>query len=123
MPKIIVNLNQHPLHFFDAEGKEVIKTIEPFGIVARLDETRTPSDPIVGIDGTTFPTMIIVMGAIQNLPPPEPDTIYVVSLLVRLAANQQGRFDDIASPANEVRNEKGTVIGMRGLVFGCPSCQ
>ena len=52
-------------------------------------------------------------GAVMGIPEPEPDTLYIVPALVRLALPAR---KDIASPGDLVRNDKGQVVGAKNLV-------
>ncbi|MFC0903824.1 hypothetical protein ACFHWD_03850 [Clostridium sp. MT-14] len=53
-----------------------------------------------------------VFGDIENLPEPQPDTIFVVSSIVAQAAQNR---DDLFIPDDTVRDENGRIIGCRAL--------
>jgi hypothetical protein len=103
--KMLKNLTPHKLNIV-TEYDNVIE-LEPSGVVARVSTTRTKIDQVgeIGLFLTTY-------GKTMDLPEPEEDTIYIVSLLVK-SANPKRL--DLASPGELVRNEKGEVIGCKGL--------
>jgi len=105
----IVNLTQHAIAVADENGN-IIRTIEPSGMVARVAITQT----VVGdVDG--IPLVETVFGEVEGLPDPEPGVVYITSTLVMQAARKAGRTD-VVSPdtgPTSVRNEQGQVIAVR----------
>ena len=102
----IINCTPHSLVFLNVDN-EVIRTIEPSGIIPRVSSTSS----IVGeIDG--LPEEETSFGEVENLPDPEENTIYVVSTLVAQAC--PGR-SDLRTPGQQVRDSAGRVIGCRSL--------
>lgn len=102
----IMNLTPHDVMFVD-DNENVIRTIRPSGIPARVS-ARTV---IVGeIDG--IPVTKTEFGEIENLPDPEEGTIYIVSLAVAKSCPDR---DDVFIPNESVRNEKGVIIGCKSF--------
>ena len=85
------------------------RVIAPSGILPRVSEVRDTREPIEGI-----PVIAKTFGSIENLPDPEPDTIYVVSALAAQAAWATGRAD-VFCPGDPVRDEAGKIIGCQAL--------
>lgn len=104
----IVNLTPHALNFISQDGAV---TIPPSGTVARVSVTRETIGTVV-IDGVSVPVNRTVYGAVEGLPDPAPDTIYVVSTVVAQAVT--GR-DDIYIVDDLVRDDQGRVVGAKGL--------
>ena len=102
----IVNCTPHAITI---EGMDIL---EPSGIVPRVSTDRIVSDPVGGI-------RIIkqVTGSVTDLPASKPATIYIVSGMVLAALN--GSRPDVYAPdtgSDAVRNDKGHIIAVRGLV-------
>ena len=112
----IVNLTPHSLNLY-CEDK-IVTRIPPSGTIARITETRRVLNSISDKDGNVFPVTCVCMNVIENLPEQRPGVLFVVSLPLRLAANALGRFEDVVSPFDEVRDAKGSIIGMRSLARG-----
>jgi hypothetical protein len=111
----LVNLTPHPITFH-VGGHDVL-TLPPSGCIARC-EVRTETMPALALDasGLTLPVVRVTVGALENLPPPLPDTIHVVSRLAAEAAKQQfGRTEDILYPEAPVRDAAGNIIGCSAL--------
>ena len=102
----IVNLTPHPLNIVDEEGN-VILSRDGCQNPPRLQEERTHTGYLVGV-----PTFKVRLGKIENLPEPNGDTIFVVSRPVAEASRDR---DDLFIPDQLVRDEKGSVIGAKGL--------
>ena len=60
------------------------------------------------------PLIDIVFGMVENLPPSQPDTLFIVSALVQ--SHCPGR-QDLVVPSPSVRDEDGNIIGCRGFAF------
>jgi hypothetical protein len=112
---MLVNLTPHPIAIYGNRTVEdgPDEVIPPSGTVVR----------VATIDlGTNFSAHsrqsyeLVEYGHAHDLPRPQPDTDYVVSLVVALA--MRGR-DDLLAPYLEVRNEQGTMIGCRFLQRVC----
>lgn len=108
----LVNLTQHVINLFNAEGVEVA-TLEPSGTVARIDVTRT-SEP----SGMGFDFHYTKEGAVTGLPDPVPGVIYVASMAVRKAV--PGR-PDVASPGPAILGPDGRPVGAKGLDRNLPA--
>lgn len=75
--------------------------------VARVSETETQIGTVNGI-----PLFRKTWGPVVGLPAPQPDTIYIVSAMVKAAA---GNRSDLLVPTKLVRDENGNVIGCQGF--------
>ncbi|MBT9260183.1 MAG: hypothetical protein KM310_10615 [Clostridiales bacterium] len=104
----IVNLTPHALNLI-TDARSV--TIPPSGTVARVSVTRETVGAIE-VDGVSIPVNHTVYGAVEGLPTPAPDTVYVVSALVAQAV--PGR-DDVLIVDDLVRDDQGRVVGARAL--------
>ena len=100
----IFNLTPHELSIYKADGDVLV--VPRTGRVARVHEVR---EPIGMIDGITIETAY--PGKIEGLPPPAPDTIYIVSAMVSQATDRP----DVYSPGQLLRDERGQPMGCRGL--------
>jgi len=108
----IINLTPHAVTIY-RDGQPV-RTIEPSGTVARVTSI---SEHIGEVDG--IPVYQHGFGAVENMPEPVSDTIYLVSMVVGQALAGSGRTDIYGpdtSPAGAVRDAEGRIIGTRGLV-------
>jgi len=86
----LVNLTAHAIKLLDAAGQMHIA--EPTGTVARVTETL--GEPRI-VDGVPVPVMTpAVFGAITNLPEPDGESIFIVSMPVRIAAKRA----DVVNP-------------------------
>lgn len=96
----IINLTPHAINL---PGR----TIPPSGIVARVSVERRFAKTIDGITvcKTTY-------GKTENLPEYQPDTYYIVSLLVR-QANPEAI--DLLSSGEVQRDSEGNIIGCMNL--------
>lgn len=102
----IVNCTPHTLTFVNDEG-EVIRSLEPSGIIPRVSSTIS----VVGdIDG--IPDEETCYGEVTGLPAKQDGVVLVVSAMV--AARLPDR-DDLRVPGRQVRNERGQVIGCKSL--------
>jgi hypothetical protein len=101
----IVNCTPHDIHIFHSAGNRT--TIPSSGTVARCSPIPTKTDSINGID-----TFVTRLGPVRDLPDSQPDTIYIVSLAVR---EKESHREDLYSPFDLVRDDKGNVIGCNGL--------
>jgi hypothetical protein len=74
---------------------------------------ETVSTGLRPIDGSHVPFFQQTPGEAYGLPDEEEDTLFLVSGLVRMACPNR---PDLVSPGEPVRDDKGRVIGCRGLV-------
>lgn len=99
-----INLTPHEIHEVDSD-----LVIPPAPIAARVFQCSKPIQVINGI--TIFRSEF--QGAIQNLPNPRPNTIYIVSALALNAVPSYRT--DVVAPGNAVRDNDGKVIGCSGF--------
>lgn len=101
----IVNLTPHDINIFTDNG---IVTIPRSGKVARCNTTSSLVDYIDGI-----PLYATRFGDVIDLPPmTEEKILYIVS---SMAKQKEYTRNDLVSPGELVRDEKGNVIGCKGL--------
>ena len=102
----ILNCTPHTINFVNDAG-EVIRTIEPSGILPRVSSSIN----LVGdIDG--IPDEETVYGEITDLPEKQDGVILIVSAMV---ASRLPNRDDLRVPGRQVRNDRGQVIGCKSL--------
>jgi len=107
----LVNLTPHAVTVRLESGDRVF---EPSGQVARVAVSSTKTDEIDGI-----PVVSQTYGQIEGLPEPQEGTIFIVSMVVRQAAQAQGRMDVVSpdtSPQGAIRDEAGRIVAVRGFV-------
>lgn len=102
----IRNLTPHAITFVTDAG-DIIKVVEPSGIVARVSAKTERGTALGGI-----PTSFTVYGEVVDLPESEEGVVYVVSSLV--AARVPDRRD-VYIPAESVRDSAGRIIGCKSL--------
>ncbi len=103
-----INLTPHALTI------EGIGTLQPSGTVARVEASPQPR---ASVDGVRVREN--VFGNVIGLPVAELGTAYIVSAMV-LAARRSRAGQDIFAPdtgTDAVRNDKGHIVSVRGLVF------
>lgn len=100
-----VNLTPHQINIIQ-NGQNFL-TVKPSGIVARCSVERRFVNNVDGVELYTSQ-----FGEVENLPHPQPDTMYIVSMLVRQALPERL---DLASPGTLVRDDQGRPIGCEGL--------
>jgi hypothetical protein len=112
---MLVNLTPHPIAIYRdrtaEDGPEEV--IPPSGTVVRI-ATIDLGTNLSKHSGQSYE--LVEYGHAHDLPQPQPNTDYIVSLVVALAV--RGR-DDLLAPYLEVRNEQGTMIGCRFLQRVC----
>lgn len=102
----IMNCTPHTVNFVNDAG-EVIRSIEPSGILPRVSSSIN----LVGdIDG--IPDEETVYGEVTDLPEKQDGVILIVSAMV---ASRLPYRDDLRVPGRQVRNDRGQVIGCRSL--------
>lgn len=101
----IVNCTPHTLHLPTGD-------LEPSGILPRCKEWDHSEGEVNGI-----PLITRHYGAVYDLPDPQPDTLYIVSLVVRQALPKR---TDLASPGTLVRDAQGNITGCTNLVVNHP---
>lgn len=120
----IINLTPHAITFLEnvpGEGEMVIASIPPSGTVARCAVTRERITEIPlwpeeeWYPGITGPTILVnrtVFGAVEGLPEPQEDAVYVVSAI---AAQAVPHRQDVFIVDDAVRDDQGRIIGARAL--------
>lgn len=102
----IINLTPHALTIFDSD-RRVVRIVEASGTVARVSVNRR----LIAVeDGIEF--YATTYGEPVGLPEPQPNTIYVVSGLLRAAVPERS---DLWQPGELLRNDAGQPVGCIGL--------
>lgn len=99
----IVNLTPHEIILIGIK-------IPPEATPARVSE-KTEVVDLLEWSGIQLHVIKKEFGEIQNLPEPQPDTIFVASLLVAQAAKRR----DVLAIGEAVRDEKGNIVGAKSL--------
>ena len=111
---MIINLTPHAICLFNEDG--LSRIIDKKGPPARV--TFVPGgDDIVSIDGMpVHPAPRF--SAIENLPPPLPDTLYVVSQIVALvvAAVMPERHDVVYPGTSGAKRSRTGVVAVTHLI-------
>ena len=109
---MFVNLTPHDVAVFD--GDVAVLIIPATGLVARISESvdELASGPLGGgIDGVT-----VVLGEVEDLPQPQDDVIYIVSMPTMMGLRAAGSTrTDVRYPYGQVRDDWGRIIGCRAL--------
>jgi len=101
-----VNLTPHVINIYDDSGNTLLHTIESSNIVrCAVKSVLVGTFDDVSLYSTSY-------GDVIDMPEPQLNTMYIVSMPVRLALPDR---DDIASPGDLIRNEAGLPIGCKGL--------
>ena len=109
----IINLTPHPINLIG------LGEIKPGGKPARLEETTEIIGSVI-VDSTENPnskTEVViplikkVMGRITDLPEPQYETIFIVSLPVAQAAHRS----DVLAIGESIRDGKGNIVGAKSL--------
>ena len=110
----LVNLTPHSITFV-LPDRQI--TIGPSGTVARCSVEKNPCGAITLYDGAKVLAEIPLnqnqYGEVTGLPDPQPDTYYIVSLIVAQAL--RGKRDDVLVVDDTVRDSEGRIIGARAL--------
>ena len=110
----IVNLTPHEVTIYLPSGE--VKRIPPSGVVARVQTFREEVGELNGI-----PLVTVRYGEVEGLPSsPEPDTYYIVSVLVAQALQGKPEWHGKllvpdTSPQGAVRDKDGRIIGVKAL--------
>lgn len=108
----LVNLTPHAIHLMPAGPGGPTVTIPPSGTAARCATQRVQVDTIT-VDGVQVSVNRTQFGAVDGLPGPQPDTLYLVSVIVAQAV--AGTRTDVVMVDDAVRDEEGRIIGARAL--------
>lgn len=119
------NYTPHEIAFYrpeDVSNRDgslfVRESAQPFKILPTLGIARA-SQHTLAVDKldcgfATLDVMNVSFGELENLPPPSPGVIYVVSAITHQAALTAGRKDTVMVYGT-VRNEDGQIVGCTGL--------
>lgn len=102
---VLVNLTPHDLNIVQIDGS--VLTVAPSGVCPRCSSSEVADGTIGSLIQITRQTL----GEVEGLPEMLPATFYIVSRLVASAANRP----DLLVPGPLLRDDKGRVIGCRGL--------
>lgn len=103
----IINLTPHMITIVREDGNQI--TIAPSGVIPRVSTTVVK----VGEEGG-IPLFRTEYGQVTDLPPAEDGKLFVVSGLLKAACPSR---KDLLTPAKQIRDEAGRVIGCEGLSF------
>jgi hypothetical protein len=104
-----VNLTPHAITIEKSDGTHI--TITATVPAARIQHHNVVCDDIAGI-----PISQVQYGAVEHLPAPQPDTLYVVSAMV--AQQCRDRIDVVApdTGSSAIRDDAGRIVAVRGFV-------
>ena len=105
----LINLTSPSISLANEAG-ETTATIPPSGTVAQRSATREPAGSING-----FPVYCSTYGAVEGLPPPQPETVYIVTEIVRIGTSRK----DVVAPDTGptcIRDDNGNIRAVRGFV-------
>lgn len=102
---ILLNLTPHPINI---HLPDKIETLQPFGVVPRIDNEQEEVGHINGI-----PLLYRRSLKTTNLPHPQQNVVYIVSNIVRM---ENAHRKDLVSPAGYLRDENDRVIGCTMLI-------
>jgi len=105
----LVNLTPHVVSIADESGT-IIRTIAPTTPAARVSSKAVSGKPIDGV-----PFNETVFGAVDNLPAPNGETVYIVAQFVIQAAPER---KDLVRPDTGptcVRDSEGKIVAVRAL--------
>lgn len=109
----IRNLTPHTITIYAEDGKTVLATFAPDGLVARASQAVQPAGEENGIK-----LVRMTFGEPVDLPDPEPGVLLIVSGITAQAAQAAGRdCSDLRLPALPVRNEAGQIIGSQAFAL------
>lgn len=103
----IINLTPHVITIVREDGTKI--EIKPSGVIPRVSTTVVQVGEESGI-----PLFRTEYGQVTDLPPQEDGKLYVVSGLLKAACPSR---TDLLTPAKQIRDEAGRVIGCEGLSF------
>lgn len=104
----IVNLTPHDVVIVGDEKKVYPKS----GVFARV---ATHSEVVGEVDGVSIVSQ--KYGEVDGLPAPEAGTLYIVSMVVRLALpDREDLVSPDTSPQGAIRDENGMIVGVKQFV-------
>jgi hypothetical protein len=99
----LVNLTPHELNIYDSEGKVILSIPPPKDIPIPRVSIKSEVVGKINVYGVEVPIRKVMYSDVENLPPPEEGTIYVVSTFVTLALRDKGiERRDLLSPDTNV---------------------
>lgn len=108
----LINLTPHDIVLFADDLKTHLQTIPSSGVV-RVNSRQIRYAVING-----FPVYSVEYTGIDEIPPPQPDTFYIVSSVV--LQYLKGKRWDLLAPntkvSKSVRDEAGTLQGVTGFI-------
>jgi hypothetical protein len=102
---MFINCTPHTLNIVRVDG--TILEIAPSGVCPRVGTTRLEAGVIEGVE-----TFFTELGSVENLPPREEGSLFIVSRMVLDACPDRS---DLLCPGELVRDAQGRVIGCKGL--------
>ena len=82
-------------------------------LFARVKTTTVEAEPLLDLASSfELPMFQTIYGEVENLPETEENTYFIVSRMVKSAANNRA---DLLIPSGLVRDEKGNIIGCKGF--------
>lgn len=127
--RCIYNATPHPIDMMDEITQEILCTIKPSGLVARMtnkggkavqDDVKTHCFVVAPVDVSGLYLPIIKtkvtykepFDVVVDLPPYEEGVYYIVSAMVFMAIPERGDLLQV----DPVRNELGHTIGAKGFI-------
>ena len=110
----LVNLTPHTVTIVK-DGVPVLDI--PSTGIARCKVSRVQVRTLE-VNGVEIPVNETVFGEVYGLPSPEEDTVFIVSRPVISAIRKGGdNRDDLVSPDDTVRDDKGVIIGAKAVAI------
>ena len=110
------NLTPHPVRLVGENQETTLQPEVPIEKVPRVEEKIFPTGKI-RVHGVIIPVKERKMGKTINLPDREEGTFLIVPALISERENR----DDLLSPGDQIRDEKGRVVGAGSLVRPQPN--
>ena len=105
-----LNLTPHPVKIYDEIGELVLELWPaPNMRTPRVVRVMAKEGDLGGV-----PVFKPAFSAPNNLPPPQTDTTYIVSRMVKQAVLDR---KDVMCPGDALRTPEGVIYGARGLSF------
>lgn len=110
----LINKTPHQINLITEDGSKI--SLEPVLPTPRVSSSNTATAQYTITDENGVEHTIVreapVFGEVVDLPEPQENVLYIVSMLVASRANDRS---DLVSPGRQIRNENGQVIGCAGL--------
>lgn len=103
----LVNCTPHDVVITDVLGMYL--SFPASGICPRVSSKEVPTDTIE-VGGSVIATCRREYGAVEGLPEPAEDTLYIVSSMVKAACPDRA---DLVVPHDFYRNEKGDIVACK----------